>query len=73
MIHILLFPNKDRDYGTIINENLPNLDHTGTGIYSQITDRYYEFPLKKYVPTGYINFHQKSNLNISLSLKSQMR
>ena len=73
MKHSLICPNQACEYGTIIDNIPPHLDHMVTVTFT-ITSGYYNLPLVQYGPTAYISpdVQQKTNLNISLSLTSQM-
>lgn len=53
MDNALLCPNQACEYGTIIDDIPPHLDHTGSGTFS-ITSDSHEFHLKQNGPTAYI-------------------
>ena len=53
MENALLCPNQAREFGTIIDDIPPHLDHTGTGTFSISADEC-EFHLQAYGPTAYL-------------------
>ena len=53
----LLCPNQACDYGTIIYNIPPHLDHTGTGTFTT-TDGDNDLPLEQYGPALYINLRR---------------
>ena len=53
MDNSLLCPNQAREFGTIIDDVPPHLDHTGTGTFS-ITSDDSEFHLLQHGPTAYL-------------------
>ena len=50
MDNALLCPNQAREYGTIIDDVPPHLDHTGSGTFSILSDDN-EFQLQQHGPT----------------------
>ena len=59
MKHAMLWPNQDRENGTIIDDTPPHLDYTGTVTFT-IASGDFDSPLEKYGLTAYINLRRPS-------------
>ena len=65
MKHKLLFPNKAREYGIIVDNTPPHLDHTVTGTFT-ITYGDYNLPLENYGHRSYICLRRPSEKKVGI-------
>ena len=65
MQHCLLCPNQAREYGTIIDDVPPSLDHTGTSTFSMHIGDGTILPFSRHGPTAYLHVRRPTNDEIS--------